>query len=173
MTLTFRKLKDSKDDYNMLYSWCKNPNIYEWFEQRILSLEEIAKKYKRKLEDKKQELLIIQLDNKDIGLVQLYKYEKDIDNNLLNSYKNIYEYDIFIGDENCLSKGIGSEVIKLINKKIYSEHNADAIVLRPFKRNIRAIKCYQKCGFKIIDEYNDTDTIGNKETIEVMLNNRL
>ena len=170
MNISFRKLIDNDEDYNMLYNWCKNDYIYEWFEQRLLSLEEIKNKYKRKLNEKKQELLIIQDDNKDIGLVQLYKYDNDLNTNLLSNYKNIYEYDIFIGDESYLSKGIGSKVIELVNYKIYNEYLGDAIILRPFKRNTRAIKCYQKCGFNILYEYNDQDTIGNPETIVVMLN---
>ena len=55
---------------------------------------------------------------------------------------------------------------------IYNNYNADAIILRPFKRNIRAIKCYTKNDFKIIDEYIGKDSIGNKETILVLLNSK-
>ncbi len=55
---------------------------------------------------------------------------------------------------------------------IYSKYNADGIILRPFKRNIRAIKCYEKCNYKIIDEYEGTDTIGNPEILTVMLNEK-
>ena len=52
---------------------------------------------------------------------------------------------------------------------IYLKYNADAIILRPFKRNIRAIKCYLKCGYNVIDEYNGKDTLNNDEIIIVLL----
>lgn len=55
---------------------------------------------------------------------------------------------------------------------IYSKYDADAIILRPFKKNVRAIKCYQKCDYKIIGEYKGTDTIGNLEMITVLLNEK-
>ena len=166
--ISFRELEDSDNDFKKLYNWCQNKFVYEWFEQRKLSYEEIYDKYHNKLLLGKQKLLIIQYDNKDIGLVQIYKYD-DREIEELNRYQNIYEYDIFIGEEDYLSKGIGQEVIKLINHKILLDYGADAIVLRPFKNNTRAINCYKKCGFKVIYEYIDKDTIGNTIVINVLL----
>ena len=169
MVISFRKLEDNDDEYKMLHRWCSNKNVYEWFEQRILTFDEIKNKYKNKLQKGNQYILIIQADNKDIGLVQIYKFDKDIELNI--SSDNIYEYDIFIGEEEYTSKGLGSLIINLIDEIIYSKYNADSIILRPFKRNVRAVKCYQKCGYNIIDEYESTDTIGNKENILVLINN--
>lgn len=31
-------------------------------------------------------------------------------------------------------------------------------------------KCYEKCGFEIVDEYVGSDTLGNKEKMIVLLN---
>lgn len=162
------KFKDDNDNYELMHKWCSNKFVYEWFEQRVLSFEEIVNKYKRKLQEDKQKLFMINYNGKNIGFVQIYKYEdKKFDE--LKSYNNIYEYDIFIGEKEYLSKGIGSKVIELVNDYIYNEYNADCIVLRPFKRNIRAIKCYEKNGFKKICEYDGIDTIGNKEKYEVLI----
>ena len=169
LDISFRKLRDSEEDYIKLYKWCKREFVYEWFEQRILSYDEIVNKYKNKLKNKIQELYIIRSNNKDIGLVQIYKYENDIDLDL-NKYKNIYEYDLFIGEEEYLNKGIGKKIINNINEIIYKKYKADSIILRPFKKNIRAIKCYEKCGFNKIYEYIDKDTIGKKENILVLIN---
>ena len=172
MNISFRDLKDEEEEYKQIYNWCKNKYVYEWFEQRVLSLEEIKNKYQNKLKTKKQKVYIIQYNNKDIGLIQIYKFENNINIKELDSYKNIYEYDLFIGEEEYLSKWIGNNIIKLINKIIYEEYKADAIILRPFKRNIRAITCYKKCNFKSINEYIDKDTLGNKEIVLILLNER-
>ena len=56
------------------------------------------------------------------------------------------------------------------NNYIYENYLCDFIVLRPFKRNERAVKCYEKCGFEIVDEYVGSDTLGNKEKMIVLLN---
>ena len=160
---------DTNKTYKLIHKWCSKKNIYEWFEQRILSYEEIVKKYKNKILEGKQKLLLINYDNKPIGLVQLYKYD-DLTFDKIKEYKNIYEYDIFIGDSNYLHKGIGTRTIDIINRYIYENYSADCIVLRPFKRNINAIKCYEKNNFHIINEYEGKDTLGNKETIIVLIN---
>ena len=172
MNVTLRPLKNDNDDFKQLHRWCKNKFVYEWFEQRILSYDEIVKKDRNKLFKKKQKLFIIQYNNKDIGLVQIYKFENDINIDELNHFNNIYEYDLFIGEEEYLSKGIGTSIVQLINQIIYYDYLADAIILRPFKRNVRAIKCYEKCDFKLIKDYAGKDTLGNHETIEVLLNTK-
>ena len=159
--ITFRKLEEK--DYELLHKWCQSKTIYEWFEQRPLSLEEIKTKYKRKQSEGKQELYIIQVDDIDTGYVQIYTYENDspID---LSKYKNIYEFDLFIKEES-QSHGIGQIIIKKIINKIEQEHHPDLIILRPFKENKKAIHCYQKSGFKEIAEYQGKDTLENEKTI--------
>ena len=57
-----------------------------------------------------------------------------------------------------------------VNNYIYENCLCDFIVLRPFKRNERAVKCYEKSGFEIVDEYVGSDTLGNKEKMIVLLN---
>ena len=118
--IKFKKLRDNNEHYLKLYEF-----VYEWFEQRILSFEEIVNKYKTKLKNKKQDLYIIQLNNKDIGLVQIYKFENDINISYLDKYKNAYEYDLFIGEEGYLNKGIGKKIADSINDMIYQKYNAD------------------------------------------------
>ncbi len=169
MDITFRNLNNNEEEFKQIHKWCNNKFVYEWFEQRILSQDEITNKYKNKLKDKKQELFIIEYKGKDIGLIQIYKYEDDIALEELKQYKNIYEYDLYIGEEEYLSKGIGSNIINEIDQIISSKYQGDAIILRPFKRNIRAIKCYEKCNYKIIKEYNGKDTLGNPEIIVVLI----
>jgi uncharacterized protein YhfF len=158
--ISFRKLVDNEKEYKLIYKWCSKKEVYEWFEQRILSYEEIVNKYKEKI--KKQEVFIIEYNNISIGLIQIYKYDGNIDN-----YSNIYEYDLFIGEEKYLNKGIGKKIINQINEYIFFIKHADLIVLRPFKRNERAINCYKKCGFKFLYDYDDVDTLGNLEIISV------
>ena len=170
--ITFRPLLDKEEDYQKLHKWCHHREVYEWFEQRVLSYEEIVSKYRRKLKEKKQSLWIIQYQNKDIGLVQIYPYEEDEMKGYLSSYHNIYEYDLFIGIPSYLSKGLGKKIIPRINRKIYQEYPAKTILLRPFKRNRRAVCCYEKSHFKKIGEVVSKDTLGKKETILLLIHTK-
>lgn len=163
----FRPLEDSRHDFLELYDWCNQKEVYEWFEQRPLSYDEIVSKYRKKR--KKQSLWIIQYGKKDIGLVQIYPYEKDELAELLSSYSSIYEYDLFIGIPSYLSKGLGKRIIPLINQKVYDHYPAKTILLRPFARNKRAIRCYEHCQFQKIGEFPSFDTLGREENIVVLI----
>lgn len=160
---------DKKDSYELMYKWCSQEFIYEWFEQRKLSYEEIENKYKNKLLANQQQLFFINYNDNKIGFVQIYKYD-DKKSESFKKYDSIYEYDIFIGESEYLYRGIGTQIIKYVNNYIYEKYLCDYIVLRPFKRNERAVKCYEKCGFEIVDEYVGSDTLGNKEKMIVLLN---
>ena len=163
--------EDLEKNYELMQRWCSQEFIYEWFEQRILSLEEITNKYKNKLREGEQSLFFIYYDKKNIGYVQIYKYKNKMYGDL-SKYKNIYELDLFIGEEAYLSKGIGTTILNFITDYIYDKYKVDSIVLRPFKRNIRAIKCYQKCNYNIIDEYDGVDSLGRPERYTVLRHNK-
>ena len=56
---------DKKDNYELMYKWCSQEFIYEWFEQRKISLEEIENKYKNKLLENQQHLFFINYNEED------------------------------------------------------------------------------------------------------------
>ena len=84
--------EDKEENYVIMQEWCSHEFVYEWFEQRILSLDEIRSKYKTKLEVGEQDLFFINYDGKNIGFAQIYKYKG-------NYFTKTYEYDLFIDGE--------------------------------------------------------------------------
>lgn len=62
--------------------------------------------------------------------------------------KQIAEIGIFIGEEENRNKGVGTEVIKLLIKYGFDYLNFNNIGLKVYSFNERAIKAYEKCGFK-------------------------
>ena len=64
--------------------------------------------------------------------------------------------DRFIGEPNYWNKGIGTEVMKKVIGYLVSDKEAQYVMVDPQCRNIRAIHCYEKCGFKkskIVEEH--------------------
>ena len=62
---------------------------------------------------------------------------------------------IFIGDEKNLSKGYGSEAIKLLLNFGFNELRLHSVILTTLSTNPRAIKAYEKCGFKEFGRKHD------------------
>ena len=58
------------------------------------------------------------------------------------------EIGIMIGDKDYWNKEYGSDAIKTLLKFIFQEMNLNKVKLGVFAFNKRAIKCYEKCGFK-------------------------
>ena len=163
-SIVFREFTDSIDNFRNLHKWCSQKDVWEWFEQRILTYDEIIEKYQKKFSLKDEDMYMINYNKKDIGYTQVYKFINYM--KVLPECQKIMEFDILM-DNMFIGQGIGTEVIKELCKFIFDKYNSDAIILRPFSRNARSIRCYQKCGFKFIKEYDGQDNFGNPEKISV------
>lgn len=60
---------------------------------------------------------------------------------------------IYIALTSYRGKGIGSEVIRNLTGIGFKEMNLRKLYLNVREKNINAIECYKKCGFKITKEY--------------------
>lgn len=168
-----RKLEDKEVDYKFLEKWYQNDFVYLYFEQRPLNYGEIKNKYyPRTLENASISVYMIEYENRPIGIVQ-YKLVNNDDKVIygLNG-DNIYELDIFIGELSYQNKGLGKTCIDIISKYLFDKKYANKIVMCPLKENVKAINCYKKCGFVIVKEFRDNDTIGNEKEYVLMIRER-
>ncbi|MFU0783946.1 RimJ/RimL family protein N-acetyltransferase [Thermohydrogenium kirishiense] len=58
------------------------------------------------------------------------------------------EIAIMIGEEKYRNRGLGSEAIMTLLDFIFNELNLHRVELKVYDFNERAIRCYEKCGFK-------------------------
>jgi RimJ/RimL family protein N-acetyltransferase len=68
----------------------------------------------------------------------------------LDQPRQCAEVGLFIGDEENRNKGYGEEVLHLLLDYGFDYLNLHNIMLKVFSFNARAIRCYQKVGFKEI-----------------------
>jgi aminoglycoside 6'-N-acetyltransferase len=149
--LYLKRLEDKDEIYLELEKWYKEKEVNKYFEQRELSLNEIKNKYKERTQKTtKVPVFIIEFNSKDIGIIQ-YTEKED----------KVYEIDIFIGDVSLHSKGIGTKVVTYLSN--YLLEKGKKVIMCPLKENKKAIRCYQKSGFKINKEFIDVDTLGNSQ----------
>lgn len=55
---------------------------------------------------------------------------------------------IFIGRKNLWGQGYGEEAVSLLTRFAFSDLNLNIVILTVFEFNSRAIRCYEKCGFR-------------------------
>ena len=168
--IKLRLLKNDKSDYKKLEKWYQEEEIYSHFEQRKLTYKEIEQKYlPRTRIDAKVPVFIIEYNNKSIGIIQ-YQLIDDVNKKLYGlNIDDGYEIDIFIGELSLHNQGIGTEAINLIINYLFEKKNAKFFVMCPLKENVNAIRCYEKCGFKINKEFKTNDTIGVVQDYVLMI----
>ena len=100
----------------------------EWFETKVLT--GIVEQF----------VIGIKESGEEIGS----QYFRDVDRE-----KHRAEYGIYIGREDMLGKGYGSEVMELALEYARTDMKMKEIDLRVLESNIRARKVYEKAGFTL------------------------
>ena len=134
--ISLRKIKLSDKRY--FAKWWRDKELLKLTSGRLgrISNKEVDKYFQAILENKNDYNLIIILNKKIIGHISLVKRKN-----------NWYETQIVIGEKKYLGKGYGIKAIQSIIKKA-KNLKIPKIYLEVRPTNIRAVKVYEKCGFK-------------------------
>ena len=82
--------------------------------------------------------------------MQYYSVEGSLAGKLgIESAKGIYGVDLFIGLPELWDKGISTAAFLGFVEYLFVILQADLIIIDPIATNSRAIRCYEKCGFKM------------------------
>ena len=145
-------LEDKEENYKLLHEWCSQEEIYKYFEQRILTYDEIVNKYKNRCSiNSNTPTFMICYKNEKVGIIQY------------SEKNNVFDIDIYIGNTNFHNKSIGSKTIILFTQYLKNIKGAKEFTLIPLKENIKAVNCYKKSGYKVIKEFKKMDTIGEEK----------
>lgn len=82
---------------------------------------------------------------------------------LIKSEDRMYKIDkLIIGDKTNRGKGTGQAMIDALLNYAFESLNAEIVELNVFDWNIAAIKCYEKCGFKINPAKKQVFNVGDE-----------
>lgn len=154
-----RDIVDNEEEYKRFYNWCLNPSVYKYFEQRLLSYDEVVSKYKRRVGNEEVKTLIIVYKAREIGLVQYEKMDEEDRERFGILLDDVVSIDIFIGDSSFYGLGIGTRVVKYIGKYLLSKF--DMVIANVQSTNDSSINMCLKSGFKKLREVDYSDTLGN------------
>ncbi|MFO7952910.1 MAG: GNAT family protein [Bacillota bacterium] len=87
----------------------------------------------------------------------------------VNHINRCAELGTFIGNKNYWGQGYGTEAVQLLLDFAFNLLNLNSIYLFTFSFNHRAIKCYEKCGFKEVGRRREGYLVGaNKYDVVIM-----
>lgn len=153
-----RKLRDCDEDYKLLVKWLSDPTVLDYYEGRSnpFDLHKVKEKFEHRARGESRVIVgIVECNKNPIGFVQYYKIipneYRETELIDMQEFHTPYGMDIVIGETSYWNKGIGTEIIQTLIKHLFEHLKADIIFIDPQTWNKRAIRCYEKCGFKTID----------------------
>lgn len=168
--IRIRNLTDK--DFSLMLKWLTDERVLEFYDGRDkkYTLETIKEHYTEVWEDEVIRV-IIEYYGKPIGYGQIYKMYDELytEYHYPKTNEIVYGMDQFIGEAEYWNKGIGTRCMKMILEFLRKERNASAVILDPHQNNPRAIKAYQKAGFRIIEDLKEHELHeGKKEDCYLM-----
>lgn len=143
------------EDYPQMLVWLAKSHVRQWWDDSDDTLEKISAHYGGYDRDVER-FILVETENgaeKPIGYFQYYAVSA-----------HEFGIDQFIGEEDYLNRGVGERTIKLFLDLIKRRHDPKSVILDPMPDNKRAIRCYEKVGFK----YYETKPVENGKSAYMM-----
>lgn len=108
-----------------------------------------------------REQLMAELDGRPIGFIQIIDPLEEETHYWGDCEPNLRAIDIWIGPADCLGRGHGTNMMRQAIARCFAATGVTAIVIDPLARNERAIRFYQRLGFKPVERrrFNDDDCL--------------
>lgn len=159
MNLTGEKIRlriMTGEDTERIISWRNNPRVMKNFIYQKPFTKEGHENWIRTMVDtgKVVQFILEDLsDDRPVGSV----YFRDID-----KVSRKAEYGIFIGEDDAVGKGFGSEAAVLALRYAFEELGLHKVFLRVFEDNQAAVRSYEKAGFVQEGYFADEEWISGR-----------
>ena len=147
-SVSFRPLRSS--DLTLLHRWLNAPHVARWWYGDDTSWRGVVEEYTLYIEGREPvgPYLILH-DDRPIGYIQTYLVSDDEEYASLVGVEDSAGVDMFIGEEECLYRGLGGEVLRrFLLEVVFRDENVKVCVIGPEPENVAAIRAYEKAGFR-------------------------
>ena len=146
----------NRNDFKVMVKWLNDKKVLEFYDEPPSNFERVKEKYGPRTEGNHYVTsCIVEYKNQPIGYIQYYEIqEAELKTYGFTSNQKYYGIDQFIGETKLWGMGIGTSMILMMLNFLRSK-GASRVVLEVNKHNIRAIKSYEKCGFKKTKQLNN------------------
>jgi RimJ/RimL family protein N-acetyltransferase len=153
---TFRPL--SHADLPLLYEWLQRAHVAQWWEE-ARSLEYVQSTYGADIHSEVVRPLLACLDREPVGYAHVYRVMgADPEWWTEETDPGARGIDQFLANERQLGQGLGTALVRQLVTRIFAEDPAATKVQTdPAPDNGRAIRAYEKAGFRRIRDVTTPD----------------
>ncbi len=150
--VVIREMRFADEDFDLMQRWLNDPAVLEFYEGRDhpFTRQDVIDKFgQRAVHPDDAVPCIAEYDGKPIGYVQYY----EVSNEEKEAYgaageAGVYGMDLFIGETRYWNRGIGTTIVNAMLEFLFEVRGARKVYIDPQVTNARAIRCYEKCGFR-------------------------
>lgn len=144
----------TEHDLTMLHEWLNRPHIVEWWGGERPSLDEVRAHYRpRVMAEENVTPYIGLLDGVPFAYAQTYVaagsgggwWEDVVD-------PGVRGIDQSIADPALLGIGLGTRLVRALVDLLFQDPQVTQVQTDPAPHNLRAIRCYEKAGFRSVGE---------------------
>ena len=147
----FHPITDS--DLPLMRRWLESPHVRQWWGEPEIELSYIRDMIEGRDTTRP---FFFSVDGEPAGYIQYWFIGHHQNETWIADHPWLAELpsdavgvDLTIGEEHLLSRGIGSEVLRLFTKRLASEGHR-TIIIDPDPANGRAVRAYEKAGYRAI-----------------------
>jgi RimJ/RimL family protein N-acetyltransferase len=135
---------------SLMHHWLNAGEALRWYGRQPSTPESIRQKYLVTKPEMGTKCFIVHHDHAPIGYLQYYRISHHPRYcALVGAGPRDYGMDLFIGRDDRIGLGIGTRIVAAALKElIFAQGDAERCLVGPSPENRRAIRCYEKCGFR-------------------------
>jgi aminoglycoside 6'-N-acetyltransferase len=136
---------DIEQDVHHLFRWLGDADVNRWYSEGEHSLENYRRTFAPEPTTRK---FIIEIEGVPAGYLQAYRLSDEPDYAAqLGLEHDAVSIDLFLGERR--GEGWGSVVLrKALEQVVFGEMNAGYACINPDPKNTRAVRSYEKAGFR-------------------------
>lgn len=154
--VTLRPMRDDLDDYARMAHWMTDERVLAFYggRDRPRPLDVVMTKYRPRVCGESPVVACFILhDNDPIGYLQYYRLRDQLSDVARSAYgawvtETSYGFDIFIGEPTVWRQGLGTLAVAALVDYLFHQRDATCVTVDPRVDNPRAIRCYEKAGFR-------------------------
>ncbi|MBZ9703834.1 MULTISPECIES: GNAT family N-acetyltransferase [unclassified Mesorhizobium] len=136
----------TQKDLPMIAGWLAEPHVAQWWDDPETEIAEI----RDHIDSISVEPLIVELDGTPIAYLQSYDPHLEEDHPYADQPFGTLGIDLSIGRPELVGIGHGSAMVRQFVEQLFEE-GVPRVIIDPDPSNGRAIRAYEKAGFRAID----------------------
>ena len=144
MRIFFRRL--TNDDLPLMHEWLTRPHVREWWHDPSTFGAVVAEYGPVISGADSTRAYIASLDGEDVGFIQVYVVDA--------ATRGI---DQFLANADQMNRGIGTAMVRAFIEHVFEDRAVAQIQTDPAPDNARAIRCYEKAGFRPVGVVDTPD----------------